>query len=272
MTDRTETDALIEEMKRVHRLKTLDDSGIYYDMETGQVVDIRGKLADPLSGEHPRRKSGSYTVRDVDSFVEYVQKHGLEETELWGDRTRGTVTAVIDAHGAVGTHAGWESHQAELRLEQDPDWAAFVGKDGEMVSQARFAEFIEDHLHVFAKPKAADMLELAQTFQATTKVDFESSNRIKSGETQLVYQEHTTSTAGKKGNLAIPDEFVVGLSPYRGVGTDPYAVTARFRYRIEGQHLVLGYRLVRPDKVLDDAFDQVTQLVATGLSKPVWRR
>jgi uncharacterized protein YfdQ (DUF2303 family) len=267
MTDRTETDALLDELRSVSRLKTLDDSGIYYDMVTGEVVDIRAKLADALSLEHPNRKTGTYTVRDIDAFVEYVQKHGLDETELWGYRDGSTVKAVIDAHAA--DRAGWEQHVATLHLEADPDWRAFIERDGQMMQQARFAEFIEDHLHVFAKPRAADMLELAQTFQATTKVDFQSSSRLKSGETQLVYNEAVSAGAGKKGSLAIPDEFTVGLSVYRG--TEPYAVNARFRYRIEGQTLQLGYRLVRPDKVLDDAFDQVTSRVSTALTKPVWR-
>jgi uncharacterized protein YfdQ (DUF2303 family) len=268
-TDRTENDSLIEELRNVNRITSLDDSGIYYDTVTGQVVDIRGKLVDSLGSEHPRRVQGSYKVADVDSFIEYVEKHALAETELWGSRAAHQVVAVLNAHGAAGTHAGWEDHRAVLTLEVDPDWRDFLNANGHMHQQRAFSEFVEDHLHVFVKPTAADMLELAQTFQATTKVDFQSSQRVKSGETQLTYAETVHAGAGKKGTLAIPDEFTVGLSPYRGL--DPYRVDARFRYRIEGQQLVLGYKLVRPDKVVDDAFDQITDRISKALNRPVWR-
>ena len=264
---RTEADAIIDELRQLDRLATLDESGIFYDTHTGEVVDIRAKLVDRLGKATPARKTGTYRATDIDSFNEYVAKHMRSETELWGTRNSSKVTAVLNAHGE--NVAGWEDHAAELHLEVDPDWNDFMRANGSLMGQDTFAEFIEDHLHVFAKPKAADMLELAQTFQATTRVDFESSSRVKSGETQLVYQEHSTATAGKKGTLAIPDEFVVGLSVYRG--TEPYAVSARFRYRMEGQHLRLGYKLVRPDKVLDDAFDQVTTRIASTLDLPVWR-
>lgn len=265
---RTEADAIIDELRYANRLAKLDETGIWYDTVTGEVVDVRARLQDALGQEHPARKTGDYGVRDVTSFVEYVTKHRLAETELWATARAGQLHAVLNAHG--GAHAGWEDHTAILSLEADPDWVDFVSRSGHYYSQADFAEFIEDHLHVFAKPKAADMLELAQTFQATTKVDFQSSHRVKSGETQLAYAETTSAGAGKKGTLAIPDTFTVGLSPYKGL--DPYAVEARFRYRIEGQQLRLGYKLVRPDKVLDDAFNQITTDVASALDMPVWRK
>jgi uncharacterized protein YfdQ (DUF2303 family) len=265
---RTEADAIIDEFRYINRLDSLHDTGIYYDTVTGEVIDIRARLADALGQEHPTRKTGSYAVRDVTSFVEYVTKHRLPETELWASLASGQLSAVLNAHG--GDHGGWQDHTATLTLEADPDWTDFIARSGRYYSQADFAEFIEDHLHVFVRPKAADMLELAQTFQATTKVDFQSSHRVKSGETQLAYAETTSAGAGKKGTLAIPDTFHVGLAPFKGL--DPYAVEARFRYRIEGQQLRLGYKLVRPDKVADAAFDQIVNDVSAALDRPVWRK
>jgi uncharacterized protein YfdQ (DUF2303 family) len=127
------------------------------------------------------------------------------------------------------------------------------------------------HLPNFADPTAADMLELAQTFQATTKVDFASSQRVKSGETQLNYTEQQAAAAGKKGQLAIPDTFDIGVQVYDQVGA-AYKVTARFRYRITGGELRLGYRLNRPTDVLQAAFDEVVGHVERGAGTPreVW--
>ncbi|MBK6887064.1 MAG: DUF2303 family protein [Tetrasphaera sp.] len=76
------------------------------------------------------------------------------------------------------------------------------------------------------------MLELAQTIKGHTKVSFESSKHVKSGETAIEWREETTAAAGKKGTLEIPDTIDLGMQVYEG-GV-PYKLTARFRYRIGG--------------------------------------
>jgi uncharacterized protein YfdQ (DUF2303 family) len=134
--------------------------------------------------------------------------------------------------------------------------------------QLEFAEFIEDHLPNFVTPSAADMLELAQTFQATTKVDFASSQRVKSGETQLTYAEQQTATAGKKGNLSIPDTFEIALQPFEN--GPAYKVQARFRYRIHNGALTLGYRLTRPQDVRREAFNEVVTGINLDTDRAIW--
>jgi uncharacterized protein YfdQ (DUF2303 family) len=239
------------------------DRGLYL-LHNGQTIDVRKDLEKYQ--DRPRRKSGTYAVTDVDSLLQYLAKHALLETELWGNAGRSEVRAVINAHNI---DAGWSDHTATLTLPTTPDWKEWNARDGKLMEQTEFAEFIEDHLPNFVTPTGADMLELAQTFQATTKVDFDSSQRLKSGETQLTYVENTTAAAGKKGALAIPDTFDIAVQVHeRGPA---YKVGARFRYRITNGQLRLAYRLIRPRDILDAAFDEVVKHIEDNTVHRVWR-
>jgi hypothetical protein len=50
------------------------------------------------------------------------------------------------------------------------------------------------------------MLELAQTFQAKAKVDFQSSIRLADAQQQLTYTEEAKASGGTRGELTIPAE------------------------------------------------------------------
>jgi len=109
------------------------------------------------------------------------------------------------------------------------------------------------------------MLELAQSFQAKTKVDFESAQQLANGRRSLQFKETVDARAGQKGEIEIPAEFKLALKPF--VGTDPYAVTARFRYRINGGNLLIGYKLNRPADVQRSAFGDIVDAIKAGLTE-----
>ena len=254
--ERTENDVVAELAFRAAESETLDDRGLYLAVAADggrEVVDLTGVKRN-LDLIAPVRKQGIYRFADPDDFLEYLDKHQTKSTELWGNDKTSTVRAVIDAHGSDPGH---ERHEAVLTLPFTVDWLQWVERDGKTSDQVSFAEFIEDHLPNFVEPSGADMLELAQSFAATTKVDFASSQRLKSGETTLLYTESLQASAGKKGSLAIPDTFTIGVQVHeRGPA---YRVEARFRYRINGGTLSLGYRLNRIDDVRRAAFDAVVE-------------
>lgn len=221
----------------------------------------REKLEDEYL-QFPKRKDGKYAVHTAESFLSYVGKHGDDETEIWADEARQKLVGVIDAHGV---DARWEKHRVELELVHTEGWKAWTGVNGHLISQTQFAELIEARSVDIFEPSAADMLELAQTFQATIGVDFKSSKLLDSGERQLAYIESTSATAGQKGQLSIPKAFTLALQPF--VGGDTWKVLARFRYRISNGGLQLGISLERPEDVLREAFQKYVLVVEEGLEK-----
>ena len=218
--------------------------------------------------EHPRRTEGTFTVRTSDSLIEYLNKHVLPETELWADIDQPSVTAVIDAHRGTGMAAGWGKHRVVLALRLTDAWKAWAAIDGKLLPQTEFAEFIEQRTIDFIHPASADVLELAQSFQATKAGRFETSQRLASGETNLIWKEDLQATAGKSGQLTIPDDLDLALIPFEG--GPGYRIRARLRYRIDSGALRLGVVLERPNDVLREAFAGVVDAIDEDTNAPIY--
>lgn len=240
-----------------------------------EVIDLEQHLEQ--FRDRPRRKKGLYTVTDAGSFVAYLEKHALPETEVWADVERSKVTAVINAHAADSVEdataadrgANWEDHRLGFSVKHTDAWKAWAKYDGTLLDQSTFAEHIEDRAIDIIRPAAADMLELAETFQANIGVQFESSKALSSGERQFEYREQVDAKAGRRGHLEIPKDFDIAVRPFEGA--DVYKVLARFRYRITDGVLRIGYKLERPTDVLREAFLGVVSEIEGSVEAPVYR-
>lgn len=203
--------------------------------------------------ETPRRPSGTTVVYDVDSLKVLWEKHSLPFSEVFGDPERFVIHAVLNADQGASAAPGFRDHRLELVCKQTPAWLAWNAFDGKMLEQREFAEFIEERVSDIVEPTGADMLELAQSFEATTSAQFKSATVLSSGQRSIQYEETIAAKAGQTGTLEIPKDFVVGLIPFEGM-TEGYRVTARFRYRLRNGHLSLGFKLDRPEDVIRNAF------------------
>lgn len=221
-----------------------------------------------LTGDMPARKTGTVTVRDVASFAAYYNKHSDDDSEVFADIGEATVTAVLDAHhGAEEYAARWQQHRVVLALQETLPWQRWLEFDRQMRPQVAFAEFLEDNYRDIAPGgtvKAADLLEIAQSFQATTKADFVSGQRLSSGEFELTMAEQTTASAGRKRNITIPAEFDLAIRPYEDC--DPKVVAARFRYRAGPDGLKLGYFLNDPARHAEQAVKDIAAKVSAAIS------
>lgn len=216
----------------------------------------------------PSRKKGTVELRTGDSLAAYVQVHGKsaggQGTDLYADVDTLRIVAVLNAH--TGDAAGWGDHRADLTLRLTPEWRKWTARSGQLLDQVAFAEHVEDGLAEIVDPPGAEMLELAQTFQANTKVAFKSARRLADGQRQLTYEETIDARAGEKGNITIPDRFEIGVAPFEGA--QAYKVGARLRFRIGDGNLRIGYVLDRPELVVRAAFDDVLVALetATGIA------
>jgi uncharacterized protein YfdQ (DUF2303 family) len=247
-------------------------SAEHHELEPGKfyVFNTPTGIADvDLTGpEHtgiPPRKAGTTTVRDARSWTAYFNKHSNQASEVYSDSERLTVTAVLNAHSAK--EPSWGDHRLLLQLRTTDAWKQWTQNDGQLLDQEAFAEFLEDHLAELLEPSSADMLEIAQSLQANTKVDFQSGIRLGNGQRQFQFVETTTTKAGQKGQLTVPETFVIGLIPFEG--SEGYRLTARLRYRITDRGLRMGYRLERPADVLRTAFGDVVNAIDGDIEQPI---
>lgn len=226
-----------------------------------ETVDLTG----PQYTGQLARKTGTTTVRDAASFLTYYAKHKDDATEVYSDVEKLSVTAVLDAHST--DEPGFGEHRLTLSLRRTKAWQQWLALDGELVDQDRFANFLEDQLPYLDTPDAATMLEIAQSIKATTKAEFQSSSRLQSGERKFAFVEDTKASAGAKGDLAIPETFVIAVPPFEGAAA--YKMTARFKYRLGGGHLTLGFKLEQPEERAKAAFADVLSSIAEGVATPI---
>lgn len=222
--------------------------------------------------EYPRRKRGTVTVQNAASFAHYYAKHSSTFSEVFADLDAGTFTAVLDAHGPEGEDVAWQQHRLILQLQQTLPWQTWLSRDRKMLGQQQFAEFLEDNArHVVtalgSKVTAADLLEIAQSFQAHTKVNFQQGKRLATGQTSFTYVEEIEAKAGQRGTIEIPAEFAIGIVPFDDC--EPKPLKARFRYRLANGELTLGYFLDDPASVLRDAVMEVAQNLAAEIGAVV---
>src|SRR5262249_14866265 len=150
------------ELGKYHIVPTANGGVMSFDLTGDQYLD------------QPMRKTGVVTVTDVPSFLALYAKHASPDAEAYADRTRGTITPILDAHTPYGGVPQWQGHRVVLQLKHTEAFQAWAAVNGKMMGQLAFAEHIEDRRADIVEPTAAAVLELAQTFQATTKVDFKS--------------------------------------------------------------------------------------------------
>lgn len=212
--------------------------------------------------DRPRRAIASVQVRDAAGFAAAVAQRSFQTVALYADDETMALTAILnDDHGQV---AGWRDNRVTLALRHTPEWTHWTSRDGVMLSQEAFALHIEDGLHEIVAPAAADMLDLAQTFQATTSAKFKGGQRIATGERQFVYEEEVDAAAGKGGQVAVPDTFTLRVAPF--YGSTLIDLTARFRFTLRASVLHLGYKLDRPKAVELEAFRVTVGAVEEELS------
>lgn len=222
-------------------------------------LDLEGLL------DNPRRKIASATFWDAESFVSYVNKHKQAGTGLFLNDRTAEIVGVIN--GDAADLAGWGDHRAVLEFRKTDAWQRWLKLNDQFIEQEAFAEHIERNLIDIVEPAGADLLELAQTFQATTSAEFRSQKRLANGQRQFQYSENIDGKGGANGELEIPERFKLGIAPFEGV--DPYPIEARLRFRLNGGNLKLGYVLDNPKDVERQAMGDVASRVDQGTEVPV---
>ena len=224
-----------------------------------RVLDLESKRATP------RRKRGELVFWDSASFSAYVNVHKGDGTNLLLDDRVPQVVGVLNGDSA--SSAGWGDHKAVLAFRKTDAWTRWLALNENFVEQEQFAEHIERNLVDIVDPTGADLLELAQTFEATTSAEFRSQKRLANGQRQFTYSENIEGKGGANGQLEIPETFKLAVAPFEGC--EPYGVTARLRFRLNAGHLKLGYVIDNPRDIETQAVGDVSKMVASATSLTV---
>ncbi|QTP60897.1 DUF2303 family protein [Billgrantia antri] len=214
--------------------------------------------------DQPRRTRQQVAIHNATDFGLYVNRFKDSETTIYADLEHTRFTAVLD-HPGAGDPA-WGQHRATYACPHSRSWKTWTAADGKAMRQADFAKFIEDNLPDVQQPSGSDILTISRTLEAKKKVDFQSGVRLDNGEVQITFNEEIKGTAGK-GTIEIPETFELGIPVFEG--GDHYALTARLRYRINDGQLVMWFDLLRPERLLEDAFANTLEQIRRDIGPDV---
>lgn len=209
--------------------------------------------------EAPGRIRSEVTLHEAGAFSRYLNAFKDEDSIVFADRDGHKLLAILDYHrSGPPEQPRWGTHRASLVLRRTAAWVRWVTANGKRMDQVAFASHIEDNLPDIASPDGATLLEMVKNFEVKRAVAFSSAVRLDNGQVQFSYVEEGAGTA-QKGQLTIPDRFVLGLAPFEGV--EPYRIDARLRYRLAEGALALWYDLLRPEEYVKAAFESVVEFV-----------
>lgn len=279
-TTRTEADAVIEQtLLGVEPIELVP--GHVYVVRTREgfkTIDLNQPEVLLAAGLERLTPRAHYAFHSVQSFTSYVlsvfdndpdaidddaYRPRRNRALCIADEARETIRLIFDAQPNE-----WGNVYADLKLVGSSEAMRWAEASGTYMAQQDFAEFCELNLETFSSPDAATILEIAQTFQAKSTVDFSSAVRLSSGAIKLKREEQINATAGERADISIPEVLTVAMPLFKY--GKAYAVKARLRYRIVDSAVRLSVLLVEPEMAIEHAFKEVVDEVSSLLGMRVF--
>lgn len=272
-TGRTENDALIDAVTAAEMSKqpipvhTDEEHNQFWFLVNGQQVHIDADTHDDYA-MHPRRARGRIVVDKLADVVDLAAQHAAEPGAVaaYASAQHHKITVILN--DTVGTVPGHRDHTLTHELKETQAWKTWKAMSGNYYEQVAFAEHIEARLIDIVDPTGADMLELVQTFIATSSAEIRSHRRLANGETQIMYAETLNAQAGQSGEFDIPAQIRIRVPMFEG--HEPIEVDARFRYRVKEGNLKLGFLLNYADELEAKAFDEAVATLTEAAPFPVY--
>ncbi|EEO27690.1 DUF2303 family protein [Oxalobacter paraformigenes] len=221
----------------------------------------------------PRRKKAAVELIDTDSFIGYVKRHGSSTScTIWADidysEGKAKFRSIINDHGEKEDEQAWRDHVARYTPQFSQEYRCWIRKNGSVMSQVDFAEFIDNNQADIASPEgypsSAEMLNMALNFEAKQDYRFKSSVRLQNGGVNMTFIQDDDK--GTIEQMKVFDKFAIGIPVY--FGGDAYQINARLRYRHREGKVEFWYELVRPDLVMKAATDTIIERIKAECGQP----
>jgi hypothetical protein len=260
----------------------------------------------------PERKQGIARMQTLAAFIALTNRHATPHSAVFAnvDWRQPSLTAVIDYHEidltpdleavAAAVHVDGEEKPTEVLSFAPPrpdnlkhrivydyplsdDWKAWIGNDGEVMDQRKFAAWFEDRIGDLAAPSEAEVNWLAEQFQTTIatpaqvvsmtrglKINvaarYKSEVNLQSGADQIMFEETHQDADGKP--VTVPGLFMLAIAPF--FSGEKVRVPVRLRYRPADGKVVWWYQIFRPDLAITERLDADLARIATETDLPVY--
>lgn len=231
----------------------------------GRLLDLRSHIE--AFRLQPQRKTGTAAAQTLGTFIDLVNRHKTEHTAIFADTNweAPSFQAVIDYHRIASTEPDHLRHRIHYAFPLSEEWKTWMKSDGEPMSQAEFAAFLEDRIADLSSPNDMELAELPRQFQTTIatpseliqlsrglEVNVEARVKnivtLQTGEGQIVWEETHKDSAGLP--LRVPGLFILRIAPF--FMGEPVRAPVRLRYRASGGTVKWFYQIYRPDRFITE--------------------
>ena len=213
--------------------------------------------------ERPERVRQSITVLDPESFIAYYALFSDTQSRVFANEPASTVVGILDYHAAgEGNAPRWGHHKLTLKMEFSEAWKQWTGLNNNVMTQMKFAEFLEQNAVDISDPTPSRIIEVARDLDGTTEVQFGGGTRTQSGNVSFKYTA-TTKTSVGGAQIEVPERFTLFIPIH--VGGPRMEIDALLRYRLKEGALTFFYTLVRSEEAQRTAFISARQLIADKL-------
>lgn len=218
----------------------------------------------------PVNPSGTITLLTPSSFGVCVLNNSDTRTQVFADNETGDIVAVFDLleNGGEGLPSepkrarGWGQFRAAINFRESrklKEWR----KTLEWMSQADFANFIEDHLEDVLTPSGQELLSIATDLEASSSGGFKGKVNLDNGSVRFSYQDEVETT------VDIPRNLTLGIPLFEH--GDRYRLGARLRFIISGGSVKFKLLFTNLQDAKDQEFERIVQEIEEKTSKVIYR-
>lgn len=228
---------------------------------------------EKLSKPGPINASGTLTLLTPDSFARAITDHRDGRTKVFADNEKSEITCVFDFLQEGGSSFS-ESKPIDFRLRGWGQLRAVIGfaesrklkewkKTLEWMSQAEFANFIEDHLEDVLTPSGQELLSITTDLEASSTGGFKGKVNLDNGSVRLSYQDEVETT------VEIPRNLTLGIPLFEH--GDRYKLGARLRFVIQGGSVKFRLLFTNLQDAKEQEFERIVQEIEEKTEAPIYR-
>lgn len=217
----------------------------------------------PLTKQLPENIVENITFTNTDSFVDYVGRYKSENTQILLSHAQKSAIAVIDYHAT--DKPGYCQHKALLKLRIAPQWENWTGKDGALIPQTEFSEFLEKNIGDVADPDAGQLFDIISNIEGKKEIEFKHAYRTSDGSRRVVFEENQEASGNE---MQVPGKIVLKI-PLFYLG-QRYEVHALLRFRIRDGKLLFRLDFVNHLEIEETAMVDLEKHLRKATKIPVY--
>lgn len=239
-------------------------------------LSISDKVSAHLNQEKmaksgPENPSGTMTLLTPESFSRAITDHRDSRSKVFADNEKSQIVAIFDFLENGGRESkskdenrfsGWGQFRAAIAFNESRKLCEWK-KTLEWMSQADFANFLEDHLEDVVEPSGQHLLEIATDLEASSINAFKGRVSLQNGSVKLCYQDDVETS------VEIPRTLTLGIPLFEH--GDRYKLGARLRFIIQGGSVKFRLLFTNLQDAKDQEFERIVQEIEEKTSQPIYR-